>query len=347
MKTNKKKKRILKRKHIIIIFLVLVIGITGCLNQKKKASANNGGDKVKEEVKKIKIIDESSDSRSVAVMINNLAAARPYQSGLQDAYMVYEIIVEGGITRFMAVFKDQDLSRVGPVRSSRHYYLDYALENDAIYTHFGWSEQAQSDIKTLGVNNINGLYDSAFWRESNLPVAYEHTAFTSMEKILNVADKRGYRKTTTKETLLNYTAHEVNINDKEGMVIANSVTIPYSDYVTTSYKYNPILKRYYRSVNGEAHVDYISKNQYYAKNIIIEKVRNYTIDNYGRQGLDNIGTGDGYYVTNGYAVPIKWSKSARSSQTVYSYLDGTEIKINDGNTFIQIEPITETPTFSE
>ena len=82
-------------------------------------------------------------------MINNLNEARPYQSGLQDAYIVYEMIVEGGITRMMALFKDQNTSRIGPVRSSRHYYLDYALENDAIYVHFGWSPQAQTDISRL------------------------------------------------------------------------------------------------------------------------------------------------------------------------------------------------------
>ena len=58
----------------------------------------------------------------------------------------------------------------------------------------------------------------------------------------------------------------------------------------------------------------------------------------GRQDIDNIGSGEGYYITNGYAVPIKWSKKSRTAQTVYTYTDGTEIKVNDGNTYIQIQP---------
>lgn len=64
-------------------------------------------------------------------MINNISVARPLQSGLQDAYLMYEIIVEGGITRYMALFMDQNTTRIGSIRSARHYFLDYALENDA------------------------------------------------------------------------------------------------------------------------------------------------------------------------------------------------------------------------
>ena len=62
------------------------------------------------------------------------------------------------------------------------------------------------------------------------------------------------------------------------------------------------------------------------------------MDSYGRQQLENIGSGEGYYISNGYAVKIKWKKDSRSGQTTYTYLDGTEIKVNDGNTYIQIQP---------
>ena len=65
-------------------------------------------------------------------------------AGLQDAYITYEILAEGGITRLMALFKDKDTAKIGSVRSARPYYLDYALENDAIYVHYGWSDQAKS-----------------------------------------------------------------------------------------------------------------------------------------------------------------------------------------------------------
>ena len=66
-------------------------------------------------------------------------------------------------------------------RSARHYFLDYAMEHDAIFVHFGWSPLAQSNIKTLGINNINGIYDTFYWRVP--PKSSYHNAFTSMERI--------------------------------------------------------------------------------------------------------------------------------------------------------------------
>ena len=82
------------------------------------------------------------------------------------------------------------------------------------------------------------------------------------------------------------------------------------------------------------------------KNVVIEKVSNKTLDSYGRQDLSTTGTGDGYYITNGYALPIKWEKSSRKSKTKYKYDDGKEVKINDGNTFVQIMPSDYSPTIN-
>lgn len=172
-----------KSKKILFIIVSMLLILSGCSKNENKEKEKTNNDKPVVAEKKLKIIDEESNTRPYAVMINNIAVARKYQSGLDDAYIVYEMIVEGGITRLLALYKDANVDRIGSVRSSRHYYLDYALENDAIYVHFGWSPQAQSDIKTLGINNINGIYDdSAFVRESKLPVSWEHNAFTSTKK---------------------------------------------------------------------------------------------------------------------------------------------------------------------
>ena len=297
-------------------------------------------------VPKLQIIDEESNSRPIAVMINNHAQARRNHAGLQDAYVVYEMIVEGGLTRLMAVFKDQDTDRIGSVRSSRHNYLDYALEHDAIYVHFGWSPQAESDIRTLGINNINGLYDNGFYRDFSLGVDYEHTAFTSMSAIRETISQKGYRTTSSQPLLLQYSIDEIGLDGREDAIIANSISLRYSAYVTSSYVYDPEQKVYDRSVNGEIHKDAVTQEQYHFKNIIIASVNNYNLDSYGRQNLDTVGTGSGYFITDGYAVPITWSKPSRQAQTVYSYMDGTEITVNDGNTFIQIFPTYQTAVIS-
>lgn len=301
---------------------------------------------------KLTIVDEKSKTRPIAVMINNHNQARPYHSGLQDANIVYEMIVEGGITRMMAIFKDAETARIGSVRSSRHYFLDYALENDAIYVHFGWSPQAQNDISSLGVNNINGLYDSGFWRDNELPIDYEHTAQTSIENIKKVMDYRGYRTeynsdNVLDEQVLNYSVDEIDISGSEDSIVANNISVPYSYYMTSSYTYDATNKYYLRFANGVAHTDYMTKEQYHFKNIIVVNIGNYSIDNYGRQTLENIGTGNGYYITDGYARPITWEKSSRNAKTVYKYTDGTEITVNDGNTFIQIQPTSQSTSITE
>ncbi len=333
------------KKVIIGILVILIVtgGIVGGMYLLKEKESTSQEDKGKEPeveipVPKLQIINEDSNSRPYAVMINNHAQARKNHAGLQDAYVVYEMIVEGGLTRLMAVFKDQTTARLGSVRSSRHNFLDYALEHDAIYVHYGWSPKAETDIRTLGISNINGLYDDAFYRDRTLGVAYEHTAFTDMERIQNMVVRKGYRMTTEQPLLLNYSIDEIDLETREDVLVANTITLRYSAYVTSSYVYNPELKVYMRSVNDEIHKDAVTGEQYHFKNIIIMNVNNYNMDSYGRQNLDTVGNGTGYYVTNGSAVPITWSKSSRSAQTVYSYADGTEIPVNDGNTFIQIFP---------
>ncbi len=326
-----------------LVCLTMLISLCGC---GKKGEEQGEVEQPKEPEKKLQIVDLNSKSRPYAVMINNNHAAWP-QAGLQDAYIVYEIVVEGGITRMMALYKDADTAKIGSIRSSRHYFLDYALENDAIYVHFGWSPKAQSDISTLRINNINGLYDTCFWRDRTLKRAYEHTAFTNIEKLNETTKKKGYRTETDKDLLLNYSVDELDLSSKEGAVPASSVIIKYSNYHTTSYEYDSENRVYKRTMSGVPNTDLDSGVQYTAKNIITYKVEDTTLpdtENKGRRDLKNIGSGEGYYITNGYAVPITWEKSSRRAQTIYKYKDGSEIVVNDGNTFIQIQPLNQALT---
>ena len=134
---KKKKKKRIRILAIIVLLIIIGLGIFYFYQ-------NNGDipfditdiNTTKTEKKKLTIYDEDSNKRPIAVMIdNNVGYAS--QVGLQDAFVTYEAIVEGGLTRIMAIFKDSNTELIGPVRSSRHYFLDYALEYDAIYAHYG------------------------------------------------------------------------------------------------------------------------------------------------------------------------------------------------------------------
>ena len=353
MKKKKKRKKIITfiTLFIIIIIILIYLASTNKIEIKIPFTDINT---TKTEKKKITIYDEDSNKRPIAVMIDNNVGYSS-QVGLQDAFVTYEAIVEGGLTRMMAIFKDTNTSLIGPVRSSRHYFLDYALEYDSLYAHYGWSTFAENDIKSLRVNNINGLYvDSAYWRDRK--IAAPHNVFTNIETLYKSTENLGYQTTTDEWEALPITSDNVDLTKIKnktctdtdcdtGLVQANKVTIPYSNSQTRSYAYDSERKVYLRYMNHNAHIDRDSKEQYHYKNIIIIKVKNKTLDSYGRQDLDTTGTKEAYYITNGYAIPITAKKDSRSGKTIYNYMDGSEVKLNDGNTFIQIEPVNMTPSF--
>ena len=333
---------------ILIIALIAIILVAGILltvkilNKGKTETVGNDQPQEVKEEKQVQIVDVNSKTRPYAVMINNNHAAWP-QCGLKDAYLVYEIVAEGGITRMMALYKDTYPTKVGSVRSARHYFIEYAEENDAIFVHWGGSPQAYSKLNS-GIDNLDGiaLEGSMFFRDTSLNRAYEHTGFVNLEKAKTYAEQNGYTRDAEKDLLLNYSAEEIDLSADESVQIADSVELEYSDYHTTSYEYDAENKVYKRSMSGKANVDLETGEQYTAKNIIVYKVRNYTLndgENKGRQGLENVGSGTGYYISNGQAVSITWEKTSTSAQTVYKYKNGEELTVNDGNTFIQILPI--------
>ena len=330
-------------KKLGVLFLVILsfVLVTGCSNDKKVEEEKEveyleKEETENEEVKKVTIIDEESNSRPYAVVINNFPSAVKVQSGLNDAYLVYEMPVEGGMTRSLALFKDKYPARVGTVRSARHNFLDYVMENDAIFVHFGWSIYAEQQIPQLGINNIDG--NSAdpipFWRENPESLAWEHTAYGSLEKAKEYATNvKGYRQTTEVKSPLKYTTSEVKLNGAG----ASNVYIKYSSAYVLEFKYNSNTKRYTRYVNGVEHKDYFTKESYTTKNILLLELGvGYAPNNYYLD-FKNVGTGYGFYIVNGEYKKIIWTKKDRASQTTYTYEDGTEVQIEDGNTYIVLK----------
>lgn len=328
-------------KVLIGILIVLIIAAGALLaikylqGEESKTTSNENIQNI--ETEEEKPVTFSGTDRPIAVMIDNHKNAMP-QANLSEAEIVYEMIVEYGETRLMAIYKGDNLEKIGPIRSARHYFVDYALENDAIYVHFGESPQAEDAIDKYFVPDINGINESEdyFWRTDDRYAP--HNVVTSTKSILEIAKEKGYRTTSNEESVLNYVVDEVNLDNGQS---AEDITIPYSQYNTVSYKYDAENKNYIRYSRDVKQVDWDSKEPVTVKNIIIAKVENTTLnDGSGkdRQTIDNIGTLEGYYITNGKVIPITCEKESVTSKTVYKDLDGNEIKVNDGNTFIQMCP---------
>lgn len=329
----------MKKRNKIIIFIMMLLLVTGCGCNKKtkqKVAKDNSKDKT-EVVKKINIIDTNSKTRPYAVVINNINVARKAQTGLADAQVIYEFLAEGGITRFLAIYKDKNTQQIGTVRSARHNFLDMAFEYDAIFVHFGGSTYGYNDIKSTKINNIDGMTTSAFWRENPYKLASEHTAYTSMEKLKKETQNKKYSTETNTSWPLTYSVDEINL---DGMS-ATEIEVPFSNYTNNKYIYDSENKVYKRYVNSKEHIDMKTKEQYTFKNIIIAKMgwkmtsSNYYLD------IQDVGSGNGYYITNGKAIEITWSKKDRKSKTIYKDKNGNIITLNDGNTFIELQPTNQ------
>ena len=276
-----------------------------------------------------------TDERAYAVMIDNDGNSSRPHAGLEDAYLIYEMYVEGRATRLMAVFKGAETPKIGPVRSSRHYFLDYALDNDALYAHAGFSPMAMEQISALGINNLNGLiYEPTYyWRERKYKGDY-HSMFTSIHNLSTLADKLGYRKTS--ETLpLNF-SKEAPVYEGES---AKNITIPYADFYYVSYKYDEETGLYDRFINSKYHPTQ-SGEKLCAGQIIIQFAKSYPLgDGSDRIQLETTGSGKGIFIKNGIQTPLSWKKSSRTSKLKFYTSDSKELVLDDSiPTYVQVMP---------
>ena len=329
-------KKKLNKKTIIIICalaLLLIVGIVLLVLPKKKEEPVKKKEPKKEEKveEPVDIINIDSKTRPLSVAINNTPVAVKVQTGLNKAYLVYELPTEGSTSRLLAFYKDAPNTKVGTVRSARHNFLDYSYESDAIFSCYGWSHYAQDEM------NKGMIGQGGMWRENPEHLASEHTVYANTDTVLNYAyNNKGYKKESDKTILLNYNGTDVDLSKMDGVKTANTVTIVYGNIVT-KFIYDSNNKMYKRNVNGVDAKDYFTKEQFDTKNIIVERITySMASDNY-YWDLHTTGSGEGYFITNGYAVPIKWSKESRKAKTKYTYLDGKEIEVSDGRTYIEVQ----------
>ncbi|MBR5535989.1 MAG: DUF3048 domain-containing protein [Clostridia bacterium] len=278
-----------------------------------------------------------TDERAYAVMIDNDGKSSRPHAGLEDAYLIYEMYVEGRATRLMALFKGTEVPKIGPVRSSRHYFLDYVLDNDALYSHAGFSPLALEQISSLGISNLNGLvYEPAYyWRERKYAGDY-HSMYTSTGNLSKLADKLGYRKTS--DTLPFKFSTDAPLIEGESAV---DITIPYADFYYVSYKYNEENGLYDRFINSEYHPTQ-SGAKLSAGQIIIQFAKSYPLgDGSDRIQLDTTGSGKGIFIKNGKQIPLTWKKASRTSPLKFYTSDNKELVLDPHEqTYVQVMPQT-------
>ena len=281
-----------------------------------------------------------SMNRPYAVMLNNHAAAQP-QHGVSQASILFEMPVEGGITRMMAVFQDvSNVDVIGSVRSSRHDFLDLVQWLDAVYIHAGGSTYAYNAIYNRGIANVDGVNGIAeiFYRDSDrrYSMGYEHSLMTTGAEILRCVPTYGYRMEHEDGYSAGLTFEEAPV--LSGGQAAQSCTLHFSGSKTTSFAYDAGSEAYLASQYGTAYVDGNTGKQVGFSNVIVIFTDMYVMDSVGRVELSMNSSGSGLYFCNGQCASISWYKCDADQPYVFTYENGDSVALKTGSTYIGVIP---------
>ena len=292
-------------------------------------------------------IDENViNRRPVGIVISNIHNAIP-QIGIEEADVIYETLVEGGITRLYAVYQDVTGEKIGPVRSARHYFLDFAFDFDAIFVHIGGSPQAYDAIRKLRAPNLDAMSSSVAYKDPSRKSP--HSTYATKDRIMEIWEQKGYRTEKDPSFVNKFDfSEEIKLIEPEKV---EKVILDFSNYHYAWFDYDADAMNYkrfqylnYKKTGTGAHIDEGTGQQLAFDNIIIQLASIWTIkgDSAGRMDMNLLTEGDGYYLTRGEMVPITWSKKSHNEPTKYFDKNGDPLIMYPGKTWISVFPTTRT-----
>lgn len=284
-------------------------------------------------------IEEKVLHRAVMTSIENTPQARP-QSGICEAPIVYEFLVEGGITRFLALYWSEIPDKIGPIRSVRPYMVKIADEYDALLLHAGASPEGFELLEKLDFTNLDQIYNGKYyWRSQDKPTP--HNLYTGVYRISEyLEDMMGVE-------------YSNRFNFEEVIIItsakkkADIINIGYWGNYEVIYEYNPRENHYKRYIdNIDNPHNCANGDQITVKNIIVQFTETSIKDDVGRLNIELEGSNKALYFGNGYVSKGHWEKDDQGLTKFYDE-NNNLITINPGNTWIQIVPNGTNITYKE
>lgn len=280
---------------------------------------------------------ERAERRPLGIMIENHPDARP-QSGLDKASFIFETPSEGGITRFLVFFAENDVSEVGPVRSARTYYVDWADEIRAIYAHCGGSAAATnallSDKYVCDINQFS--YGSYFWRSKDKFAP--HNLYTATDKVREAA------KSAKCTPEADYNGYEFKSDaEKSERGVSQTITVNFSSAQSqVVYNYDPDKNVYLRSMAGTIHKDKVTGAQLSPKTVVIMHADRVTSASDGTQQSHVVttGTGAAEIYMDGQEIKGTWKRANISDRTRFYDQLGKEVVFNRGQIWVEVLPPT-------
>lgn len=286
---------------------------------------------------------EIASTHPLAIVVENHPDARP-QSGLSQASLVYEAIAEGGITRFLALFGSKEAEKVGPVRSARTYFVDWAHGYNAFLAHVGGNIDALDKIaveKTFDLDQFK--YPKSYWREYAAGLATEHTMYTSTTKLRQQAAALNYPVAN------NFTVYKFKDDPAlETRPETQTVAVNFSSAsYNVIFQYDKTTNSYKRLMAGKAHTDKATKESLNPKNVVVMTVaRKATLTRINEPGYDMTTTGSGkaQIFIDGKTVTGSWKKTSPSDREIFYDETGQEIIFDRGQFWICVIPPESTVT---
>lgn len=322
---------------LAILLLIIYFATRTTTTKTTKNTQTTPTKEVTPKKEKVEIVDQKSNERPVAVIVDTDIGSNKL-AGIQDSYINYEMLTENGKTKILALYKDTEVGIIGPVAKGDHYFIDYALEHKAVMASFGMTEYTEKLVNSEDYDYINGEVDSAAFMQDKEETA--HNIYTSTNRLASMIETKKYKDTSSSWDGFKYSTEEINLEETGGKK-ASYINLKYSVNETRAYKYDSKNKYYLRFNNEDEDNDRKTNEQLHFKNIIIIYITPDTVPRENILNINTVGKGEGYYVTNGYRIPIKWEKSSQTAKTEFTDEDGKTLKVNDGNTIIQIVPGTE------
>ena len=285
----------------------------------------------------VQVTPEQAARPVTGIMIENSDFARP-QSGLQDAGVVYEAIAEAGITRFLALFQDSSPQYIGPVRSLRPYYIDFAAPFQASIVHVGGSPDALAEVSTSGFRNLDQFANGSYFQRISARDA-PHNVYTSFAQLDQLNQIKGY-------TTSSYTGWPRKKDKKITVPTAKTIDFAISspDFYA-HYDYDAASNSYLRSEAGAAHLDLVSASdgtgvQLKPKVVIavVMPLSSGALDASGAyySEYQDSGSGTAYVFQDGGVTVGQWSKSGTTDQIKFTDSAGNAIPLDAGQTWITV-----------
>lgn len=280
----------------------------------------------------IELGDEAATKRQVtAIMLENSPDSRP-QSGLKDAGVVFEAIAEGGITRFIALYQEAQPALIGPVRSVRPYYVEWAAGFDPAVAHIGGSARALQMIRSgnYGVDIDQFFNAGAYWRATDRYAP--HNVYTNFDRLNALETAKG--KTSSSFTF------SPRINEKKvetPNATAINMAVSYGSYIV-DYAYDAASNSYIRKQGGVNHTDRES-GQIQPKVAIAMRVQMTNgFEDGNREQIATTGSGQAYIFQNGTVIEATWNKPDARAPLKFTTADGKEVPLVRGQTWITAVP---------